>query len=252
MNDDELRRRVRHAAELHGVSTREVAAEIEHDPDLDDGTREDDEALDQYEAADTEAGVPKSRGWGRRVAWLISLVVVGGMVGAAIVFMMKFLNGPVEAQAKVLAHEQTASIATPAPPATNELSALNILMTYPGEFDQVSRVKTDQQSLEQYNLGSKSNFRHMIAVDVRPLNGVMSDDASYRIRQIHPEDYKQSVDVIGGEPVALMTKTNGQEVTLFWAHGGKYLLTVSLTTSDTRDNLQNWMKIIKTSLRWRT
>jgi hypothetical protein len=228
MNDDELRRRVRHAAELHGVSTREVAAEIEHDPDLDDGTREDDEALDQYEAADTEAGVPKSRGWGRRVAWLISLVVVGGMVGAAIVFMMKFLNGPVEAQ------------------------AINILMTYPGEFDQVSRVKTDQQSLEQYNLGSKSNFRHMIAVDVRPLNGVMSDDASYRIRQIHPEDYKQSVDVIGGEPVALMTKTNGQEVTLFWAHGGKYLLTVSLTTSDTRDNLQNWMKIIKTSLRWRT
>ena len=246
MNDEEIKYRVRHAAELHGVPASEVVAEVE-DEELPDELPED---MD-YDDDDEDVLAPRI--WGRRFAWLTSLMVVGGLLGAIIVGVLKFINGPVEAQPKVLAEEQVAAVPSVTPPATNQLSGLNIFMTYPGNFDQVSQVKTDPGSLEQYNLGSKGNYHHMIAVEVRPMtSGSMTEDANYRVRQMHPNEYTQAVQVVGGEPVAVLSKADGTEATLFWAHGGKYLLTVSITSSDTKDDIKAWMDVVRSGLRWRT
>jgi hypothetical protein len=67
---------------------------------------------------------------------------------------------------------------------------------------------------------------------------------------MHPTDYKESADRSGTETLAIMTKTNGREQTLFWAHKGK-LLTISATSSDPNDDMAAIISTIKGNLKWR-
>jgi hypothetical protein len=225
MNDDELRRSL-HSAELHGMTRQEVVAEVE------DATR------------------PK-RGWGHRVAWLISLVVVGGLTGGLIVAAMKFVNDPVVARGKVLSAVQASVSPAPGTAGTSRLAGLYIELLYPSLFNQLAQVKSDPQVLEEYTLSSKTNFKHVIAVDVRPLvTGNLDDDAGYKVRQIHAADYRESSDRAGSEKIAIMSKTDGHEQTLFWPHKGK-LLTIAITSTDPHDDIAAIMGVIKNSLRWK-
>ncbi|HVQ43384.1 MAG TPA: hypothetical protein VMT30_00235 [Candidatus Saccharimonadia bacterium] len=234
MNDEELRRTVRHAAQLHGVSPQEVVAEV---------------AGDGREPGEAER--PRRRGRAHMAAWLSSLVVVGALAGGVVVGVMRLVDGPVEAQAKVLGQVQTEAAPTATPADTNVLAGLIISFTYPGMFDQVSQSKSDAQVLEQYTIGSKTNYRHRVAVEVRPLpSGQLADDASWRVREIHAADYRASAEVVGGETVKFMTKTDGHEQTLFWPHGGKNL-TISITSTDPHDDISAIMALIKGSLRWK-
>jgi hypothetical protein len=233
MNDDEIRRRMRSAAELHGVSPREVAAEI---------------VGDEPEETDEE---PKRRGKGYWVAWSTSMVVMGVMTGGLIVAAMKFVNDPVVASGKVLSEAEKSAAPAPETAKTSRLAGLNIELVYPGMFDQLAQVKSDPQVIEQYTLSSKNNFRHLLAVEVRPLvSGGLDDDASYRVRKIHAGEYVETGDRSGDEKIAIMTKADKTEQTLFWPHKGK-LLTISLTSTDPKDDLPSIMGVIKGALRWK-
>jgi hypothetical protein len=233
MNDDEIRRRMRSAAELHGVSPREVAAEI-----VGDAPEDTDEA-------------PKRRGKGYWVAWSASMVAMGVMSGGLIVAVMKFVNDPVVATGKVLSEAEKSAAPAPATAKTSRLAGLNIEFVYPGMFDQLAQVKSDPQVIEQYTLSTKTNFKHLLAVEVRPLaSGGLDDDASYKVRKIHPGEYVETADRSGSENIAILTKADKSEQTLFWPHKGK-LLTISLTSSDPKDDLPGIMGVIKSALRWK-
>jgi hypothetical protein len=237
-SDDELRRQVRYAAQLHGVTPQEVVAEVAGE-----------EPAEGLEPAAVPAGVSKRRG--RRISLLAAMVSVGVMVGLVIVGVMKFVNDPVEAAATAKGLVKPPVSVKPTP-TTSVLSGLYVSMNYPGIFDQLQHMKTDVQSLEQYMLSSKSNYRRTIAVDVRPLvSGGVEDDASYKLRLLHADQYRPSTDKVAGEPVAIMTKLDGREQTLFWAHQGK-LLIVSITSSDTMDDVAAFMNVVKPTIRWRS
>jgi hypothetical protein len=91
----------------------------------------------------------------------------------------------------------------------------------------------------------------MIAVELNPLEaGGLGADSNYRVRQLHAGEYKESQEHIGGDLVSLMAKSDKQELTMFWVHGNR-VLTVAITSSDARDNLDAFMATIKKSVKWR-
>ncbi|MDB5178117.1 MAG: hypothetical protein JWN01_60 [Patescibacteria group bacterium] len=198
-------------------------------------------------AVEAEAPRPRKAHW---AAWTSSMVAVGAVLGLVIIGGLKFVSDPVEANGKSLSHEQASVAPTPFKPPTNQLGALTFTFSYPGEFDQVAQSKNSSRALEQYMLGSKANYRHSIAVEVNPLvAGGLSGDSSYRTRQIHPADYRETQEQIGGDLVATMTKVDKQEQAMFWVHGDK-VLTVAITSSDAKDDVAAFMALIKKSVRW--
>ena len=77
----------------------------------------------------------------------------------------------------------------------------------------------------------------------------LSDDASYRIRQLHPENYKATVYKTAAGSVDVMAKLDTREQTLFWLRDGK-LMMVSVTRTDAKDKVAAFMKVIIDSGRW--
>jgi hypothetical protein len=195
-----------------------------------------------------DGGEKKPRRKGSRSAWIVSMVAMGAVVGLVIIGFLRFVNDPVEAgaNAKPSLRPVPAAVNTTG---VNQLGGLNFTFNYPAIFDQTA-PKHEPQSLEQYNLGSKSNYRHLIAVDVRMSQpGGVTDDASYKYRLLHAELYAESIEKINGENVVLMTKKDKQEQTMFWGHQGKQL-TVSVTSTDPKDDVTAILSVIKASTRW--
>lgn len=203
------------------------------------------------EVEEVMAAEPAKRraNWGGRVAWVLAMAAIGAVVGLAIVAYLKFIDGPVSDRPDItLAGVQASTSPTPT---VSELAGIYVDLTYPGVFDQVAQVKNDANALEQYNIGSKADYRRAIAVSVRKLpTGIVNDDASYRLRKINPQDYKERVDLSLGEPVQIMTKSDKTEQTLFWAHKNM-VLTVAVTSTNPKDDLGAYMELLKSKLRWR-
>lgn len=221
------------ASVLHGV-TSEVVAPAEPERGI-------------LDTAD-EAKAPARRG--SRTAWTVSMIVMGLLVGGVAVVMLKFVNGPVSATAAVATPTPAARVAS-AKTGSNLLGGEYFEMTYPGVFDQVGQQKKDTVALEQYMLSSKGDPRRSVAISVRTLeSNNLGDDSSYKLRLIHPQDYKLSQEKMAGETVAVMLKTDNTEATLFWAHQGK-VLAISATTSNPSDSVEEYIKAIKPTVRWR-
>ncbi len=184
------------------------------------------------------------------LGWAVMTVTIGTVIGFASVGYLKYVDGPVESKPdKSLSLARKSVSPTPQPP--NMFGGLTIEFQYPAVFDMVGQVKTDSQALEQYTIGSKADYSRGISVNVRPLpSGLLEDDSSYRFRQTNTAEYRLAADKIAGEPVAIFSKLDKREQTLFWAHDGREVI-VSLTSGNPKDDLTGIMNGIKTSLRWR-
>ena len=205
-------------------------------------------AVEPVEAAEVPV-VAQPKQHGRRAAWILSMVIMGGLVGIVVVGLMKFMNGPVQASA--IAPTPSPAHIVSNQPTTNQLSGLDFEMTYPGKFDQVKQLKNDAQAVEQYYVSSKADYRRTIAVAVRLLpSDLIDDDSNYKFRKIHPEVYTERRDTLGGEAVYVMSKNDNTEISLFWAHKGR-ILSVSMTSSNPEDILADFMKTVEPTLRWR-
>ena len=187
----------------------------------------------------------------RRRHWLryvIILVLVGAVIGFVLVALIKLLNDPVVSAGTTAVVAQTPA---PATPSLNTLTGLTIEMNYPSSFDEVARVSNTSSAIEQYVISSKAEYRRSIAVTVFPLpTNKVDDDASYKYRLINPDLYTLTTAKVGSEAVSLMTKSDHTERTLFWAHGGK-LLIVSITSTASGDNVNDFMSVVMPTIRWR-
>jgi len=222
-----LSRLVQHAAQLHGVSPRQIVDAVEG----------------------KTAASPKEARRGRRAGTVAAVLVMGGLVVAVVIGTIRFLNGPVVAAGGTGKLTPPPSMA-PATPATGKLAGLYVTLSYPGAFDTVRRLQSVSVDLEQYMISSKANYRHTIAVEVLPLpSGSLTDDSDYRYRTIHPELYRATSEKIGGDEVVTYGKLDETERTVFWVHGGK-LLTVAITTTDGADSVEAFMAVVKPSIRW--
>ena len=175
------------------------------------------------------------------------LVFVGGLFGAAIIFLIRFVDGPVQGKMTTVGDVKASIQPTPQPP--QQLAGLYVRMSYPATFDQLARITTDSLALEQYNMGSQKDYRQAITVHVAPLpTGDMMEDSSYRIRADDPATYK-STPITSVDKTVLMTKLDKSEQTLFVYHAAK-LLTVSATSTSTKTPASEIMAVIQPSIAW--
>lgn len=225
-----------HATALHGASVAVASGEAA------------DSALPAAPALQVDAS-RRQRSTGRWVAWLMAMVAVGVGLGLVIVMVLKFVDGPVETHP---ANSAAKMLTTPTPSANvNELSGISMSFQYPGVFDQLTQLKNDAHSVEQYNISSRSSYQRLIAASVRTLpSNVLDDDSNYRIRRLNPQEYSLKNETLQGEKVAIMSKTDKTEVTLFWTHKGQ-ILSVAITSNNPKDDIVGYMNVIKASARWK-
>ncbi len=227
----------KYAAQVHGMAAPVAEAAQEQAAQL----------VEPHEATVSDVAKPAARS-GHRVGWWVSMVVIGIVFGALAVGYLKFIDGPSVGTANN-SLETARAAAAPKAPTPNMLSGLAIEFQYPGIFDVVSQVKTDNHATEQYNIGSKSDYSRTIAVSVKPLT-TYDDDSSYRMRQIKKDEYRETNDKMGADPMVLMTKLDRSEQTMFWIHQSREV-TVSITTNNPKDDVTEIMKMVKSTLRWR-
>lgn len=178
----------------------------------------------------------------------VILILVGVIFGAAIIFLMRFVDGPVTGTVSENSLAAAKSSTAPKPERPHQLAGLYVSLDYPAYFDQLAQIKTDATALEQYNLSPKNDYRQTITVRVSSLpGGDPYEDASYRIRHNDTATYRATPNP--ADKSVLMTKVDGSEQTLFVPYGGK-LLTVSVTCSSTKTTAAAIMDVIKPSVRW--
>jgi hypothetical protein len=226
--------------------------EVEEELDLPIGHHpEADELVAEEEALHP---TPPVNTWPRRMTLS---VMIGVGLGAAIIVVLKFVDGPAVGTVKTLAAAEASFSPTPTPAPTNTLSGLYVTLQYPGTYVDLQRVKSGATDLEDYLMSTKSVIvggRSTLAVEVMPLpsNG-LKDDPSYRYRSINPSLYTPStVTMYGDEPATLMTKSDGTELTLFWPHHG-YELTVSISSTQAGNaSLAPTMQKVRDTARWKS
>ena len=224
--EEELGRMVQHAAELHGVSNKDVV----------------DVLLDEEEEYE-------GRSRHRPGVW-ITLVMVGVVFGVAVVAILKFVNGPVVAGPSVQSQIEDSKQSAQPSPDMPSLEGLKVSFSYPNALSDVSRVR-NAAGIEQYLLRTKGDGASVqIAVSVDSLpSGNLADDSSYQFRTLKSAGYTRSDIKMFGEPAVLLTKQDNTERTIFWPHKGMEL-TISGTTTGDFSNLTSYMATISNSLRW--
>jgi len=185
-----------------------------------------------------------------RLAKTISiLILVGAIFGFAIIFLMRFVNGPVSGKVSSTTLADVKASAAPTPLPAHQLAGLYVALDYPATYDQLAQIKTDKTALEQYDMSPKGDYRQSITVHVAELpSGDPHEDASYRIRELNTAEYRSTV-IPGGDRTVLMTKADGSEQTLFVVHKAR-LLTVAVTSTSTKATAKEIMAIIQPSVRW--
>jgi hypothetical protein len=203
-------------------------------------------ASDLHRQGEVETAVKPRRRSRKWIGRLIGFMFVGTLVGAAIIGVMKFVNDPVSGA--ITASELKKSISpTPVPP--GRLGGIYVTMLYPSVFNQVAQLKTDGSALEQYRVSSSQSYRRTVTVEVKPLTSRLSEDSSYRLRQLQPENYTPSTKTVNGEAVTIMTKSDNSEVTFFWYHAGR-LLTVAVTTTEPGEHPADFADLMMASVKW--
>lgn len=185
-----------------------------------------------------------------RLAKTLSILVLVGLIfGVAIIFLMKFVDGPVSGKVNSTSLADAKASAAPTALPAHQLAGLYVAMDYPATYDQLAQIKTDKTALEQYDMSPKGDYRQSITVHVADLpSGDPHEDSSYRIRELNTSEYR-STAIPGADRTVLMTKADGSEQTLFVVHKAR-LLTVSVTSTSTRATAGDIMAVIKPSIRW--
>ena len=179
---------------------------------------------------------------------ILILILVGGIFGLAIVFLMKFVDGPVSGKVQSGLSQAKASAAPTAQP-PQLLSHLEFSLEYPSNFDQVAQIKSDNRSIVQYSIGSKNDYRVSIKVNLSPSEtGVMNEDSSYRLRANDTQNYR-ATKITGADESVLMKKLDASEQTLFIMHNRK-LLIISVTSNSTKVTPAEIMAVVSPSIRW--
>ncbi len=177
------------------------------------------------------------------------LILVGVIFGAAIIFLMRFVDGPVSGNITTTNLAAAKANAAPTPQPPHQLAGLYMSLDYPAYYDQLAQIKTDNTALEQYNLSPKGDYRQAITVHVSSLpSGDPHEDSSYRLREMNTSEYRAKA-LLGADKTVLMIKADGSEQTLFIVHQAK-LLTVSVTCSSIKTSAEEIMAVIKPSVRW--
>ena len=127
-----------------------------------------------------------------------------------------------------------------------------VAFSYTSEFELRTNDPVATNSLESYLLLIKTiaGYDHM-TVAVEKLSHPLSEDASYRIRKDHPEEYSSTTRTIaGGSAEVFLSKTGDFSEVLFSVHGD-LLLTISTTANfgSAEDNINKFNALVG-SLRW--
>jgi len=186
----------------------------------------------------------------RHVGAWVTTVVIGVIFGGGIILLIHWANESDQAGPNAKAGiEAVAQSIAPTPAGLPALQGHYIAFSYAQVFDTVKALPAIPNSAERYIIGSTSDYRRSINVEVESNTPAITDDSGYQYRSLNPSQYQPLTTAIDSEPAAVMVKTDGTERTLYWAHGG-YTVIVSLSDTTGTDNLASIMNTIVATMRW--
>jgi hypothetical protein len=207
---------------------------------------------------DSPAGLPVSEaqdqtpakngsGYGRRVVTGLAVMVV--TAGALVIGYFALLGtSSVKGEVKAPTPTPTTTHTTVQKPQT--LKANYFSLQYASTYMSQSSQNRDRQALEQFLLTANTFYDKEMAITIRNLpSGNVQDDASFKLRQVHSDEYQDTVVTTAVGPVHVMVKQAGGEQVAFVPKGG-VLATIALTTTGPDDNLASEMKALLASFQW--
>lgn len=106
-------------------------------------------------------------------------------------------------------------------------------------------------NIELYELTADTVYDKRLSVEITHLrSGVLSDDGSYNLRRVHPEDYQERLLKTNNAEAHIMVKANGKEQTAFFAHNGM-LATLAFVTDGASDKLPAEVDGVVSSFQWK-
>lgn len=114
-------------------------------------------------------------------------------------------------------------------------------LTYDGKLDTVSNISSgDNTSLEVYRLArsdveGRRNF--VITIKNLPPGGV-SEESSYKLRSINPDQYEETTRNVGDNSFIIMKKLDNTEITAFSVNNDK-LAMLSYTVDAPQANIDD-------------
>lgn len=97
-------------------------------------------------------------------------------------------------------------------------------LTYDGKLDTVSNITSDDDSaLEVYRIArSDVEGRRIFVVTIKNLpEGGVSEESSYKLRSINPDEYSETTKNVGDNSYIIMKKLDNTEITAFSVNNDK-------------------------------
>jgi hypothetical protein len=234
---DDLERMVLSASEVHGVPPREIVGTV-----FDDEDDEDEAYLD----AELEEKKSKKGLWA-------TLVVIGMVFGLGIVGLMKLASltdkaGPSSSTAVAQAQ---ANLAPPTPAQLPAMTGHEVSFSAPGVFNSFRELSPTASMTDRFDIGSTGDYRRLIVVTVDASTPKYTADSNYEVRAEDPTDYSPTNAEVAymKEPAVVMVKSDGTERTIFWEHDDNMVI-VSVTDTNPRDSIPDYVTTILSTLRW--
>ncbi len=158
----------------------------------------------------------------------IALVVVIG-----IIIFIRLING-----------SANGTISQTKTPATTPISNLTadgktFSFSYPNSFHQIPADSLSAQDIEKFSLLSPQTSPWHIDIQIRKLpSGNITDDSSYKLRKLNPQQYAEQVVTINGNDMYVLTDiTGGYNKIVFTVDTGR-IASIAVTSNSATDSNQ--------------
>lgn len=170
-----------------------------------------------------------------RIKMRIKVVLWSLVALVAFTFASKVMEQPSKGTIVQTAPESTLVNQEEAPKA-NVITAKYFSLSYDATLDTVSDISEgDKNAFEVYRVArSDVTGRRTFVVTIKQLPpGGITEESSYKFRQINGDTYKESTEMIGGTQFVIMEKIDGTELTAFAGRDGRLaVLAYTLATPD--------------------
>ena len=145
------------------------------------------------------------------------------------------------------AHKDQATVADTA---DKVLSSDRISLNYQNGYAKRILPPTDN-NIELYELTAPTVYDKRLSVELTRLPSAnLSDDGSYNLRRVHPQQYQERLVTTQYGQAHIMVKTDGTEQTVFLPHSGM-LLTLAFVSAGELDKLPAEVNAVLASFRWK-
>jgi hypothetical protein len=177
------------------------------------------------------------------------LLAVGVLVFAGILIFIRLMDSPSQS---VIKNPGLAPSIAPTPTPLAAVTGKHAAFNYPTSLKTIASESLATNDLEKFSFSKGSNNESIhLEINIRTLpSGNLTDDSSYKMRQIYSDQYQLDEMKINNQTFYVMTDNQATfSKAVFTTHSGLEA-TIALTANNNDQSIQNILDTVINSWRW--